>query len=306
VKILVGVLSVIAGLFVAFAVLGVTYEPNTQIPQGVPGHTVTVQGTPLRVDQRGAGRDVLLIHGSPGSIEDWAPLVDALAPDLRLTAFDRPGHGYSGDTSDYSPGHNADVALALVHQLGLERVIVVGHSYGGATALAMAIRDDPAVSAYVILDSSAYEPGRKPDPALRLIDLPLAGIGFATATSRSLAPSKIRAGLLQQFPVNPPPAGFVDMRALLWSTPKVTHAIAAETLGAGAWLPAQSANYPSIKKPVFIMGQADDERRRKNAERLHGDIPGSSLELLHGTGHYLQIEKTTEVAVTVRRAAALP
>jgi pimeloyl-ACP methyl ester carboxylesterase len=44
--------------------------------------------------------------------------------------------------------------------------------------------------------------------------------------------------------------------------------------------------------------------RRTAAERLHADVPGSTLELLPGTGHFLQFEKTDDVVRTIRRAAS--
>ena len=125
-------------LLLVAAVLGATYSPNTTIPAGMPGRHVVVNGVPLRVVQEGQGRDVLLIHGSPGSIEDWDSITGALAASFRVTRYDRPGQGYSGDDGQYSQEHNGEIALGLIRALGLSRVVVVGHSYGGSTALAMA------------------------------------------------------------------------------------------------------------------------------------------------------------------------
>ena len=95
---------VIAGVLTA---IGALYQPNTQIPTGFLGQHVTVNGLPLRVYQLGKGQDVLMIHGSPGSVEDWSPMFGALSTRLRLTAYDRPGHGFSGDSGAYSPSANA-------------------------------------------------------------------------------------------------------------------------------------------------------------------------------------------------------
>src|SRR6185369_9770520 len=61
--------------------------------------------------------------------------------------------------------------------------------------------------------------------------------------------------------------------------------------------------YPSIRRPVFIVAEADSVFRRTAAERLHADVPGSTLELLPGTGHFVQFEKTDDVVRTIRRAA---
>jgi pimeloyl-ACP methyl ester carboxylesterase len=298
-----GVAILLALLVVAVTATGLAYRPNTEIPAGAAGRHVVVGGVPIRVLQQGSGRDVLLIHGSPGSLEDWTPITDALAGSLRVTAFDRPGHGYSGDTGRYSYEDNAALALALADTLRLEHVVVVGHSYGGTTALAMAARSPATVDAVVVLDSAAYTPSREADVALRLVAAPVVGMGVAAMTGPFIAPARIRAGLVEEFKGGPPSEEFIAFRTRLWSTPKVTHAIAVETLGAAESLRALSPKYPSIRRPVFIVAQADSAFRRTTAERLHGDVAGSTLELLPGTGHFVHFEKTADVVRTIRRAA---
>ena len=120
--------AVLALVLTAAAIAGLAHRPNTEIPEGAQGRHVMVNGVPIRVLQQGSGRDVMLIHGSPGSLEDWKPVMDALPDSLRVTAYDRPGHGYSGDDGRYSYEDNADVALAVIDTLKLEHVVVVGHS----------------------------------------------------------------------------------------------------------------------------------------------------------------------------------
>ena len=57
--------------------------------------------------------------------------------------------------------------------------------------------------------------------------------------------------------------------------------------------------------PVRIVGQSASPIRKHNAERLASDVPGSTLRLLDGTGHYVQIEKPGEVAEEIRSAIAV-
>jgi pimeloyl-ACP methyl ester carboxylesterase len=294
---------VLVMLVVVVGVAGIAYRPNTDIPEGAPGRHVTVNGVPIRVLQQGSGRDVLLIHGSPGSLEDWQPVLAAIGDSMRMTAYDRPGQGYSGDTGKYSYEDNADVALAIIDALRLEHVVVVGHSYGGTTALAMAARSPTTVDAVVVLDSAVYTPSRAPDATLRLLTVPVLGMGFGTLTGPLIAPARIRKGLVEQFAATPP-EDFIALRTRMWSTPKATHAIAVETLDAAESLRRLSPKYPSIRRPVFILAEADSEFRRTAAERLHADVPGSTLELLPGTGHFVQFEKTDDVVRTIRRAAS--
>jgi pimeloyl-ACP methyl ester carboxylesterase len=294
----------IAVLTLGLGVVSALHQPNTDIPEDLEGRHVTVRGVPVRVLTRGAGADVLLIHGSPGSIEDWAPVVDALAGSFRVTAYDRPGHGYSGDVAEYGYESNAEVAAALVDELELRNVVVVGHSYGGTTALALALRESPQAAAFVVIDSATYEPSRRADAMLRALTWPVLGVGIATVLGPLQAPRRIRQGLLEQFRGAPPTEEFIALRTRIWSTPKVTHAIASETVGAAENLARLSPRYRTITRPLFVLGQADDPFRRRTAERLHRAVPGSSLELLSGTGHYVQLEKTAEVVTTIRRAAS--
>lgn len=182
--------------------------------------------------------------------------------------------------------------------------MLVGHSYGGTTALAAALRASPRVDAYVIVDSATYEPSRPATAVTRILDLPLVGLGVGTLLGPRAAPAIIEKGIVDQFGKRAPPRGFVALRIRIWSSPKVTRAIAAETLGSASELRSLSRKYPGITRPVHILAQADNAFRRTTAERLHRDIPGSSLALLSGTGHYLQVEKVQEVAEAIRKIAA--
>jgi len=96
----------------------------------------------------------------------------------------------------------------------------------------------------------------------------------------------------------------VELRAGLFSTPKVVHALAMEVRGAAEWLTAQSPSYPTIRKPLHIIAQADDPFRRNTAQRLQREVPGATLQLIRGTGHYMQIEKTAEVVAAIHATAA--
>jgi pimeloyl-ACP methyl ester carboxylesterase len=292
----------LAAVVLGVAAVGALYTPDTTIPTGAPGTLVTVGELPLRVAQSGKGRDVLLIHGSPGSIEDWQRVAAALSPTYHVTIYDRPGQGYSGDTGEYSFAYNAQTALALIDQLHLDHVLVVGHSYGGSTALAVAVRGSPRTDAFVVVDSATYVPQRKVDATYRLASLPLLGVGFSSLVGPLVAPAKIRRGLQEAFAGHELSEDFVATRVRTWSNPKVAHATAVETVGAAAGLAAQSSEYPRITKPVVLVFEADSEFRRTTAEHLHRDIPGSSLHLVPDTGHMIPWEKPEEIVAAVHEA----
>ena len=99
---------------------------------------VSVAGLRLRVGRHGAGRPLLLITGIGAHLDMWAPFL-RLAGDRELIAFDAPGTGLSQRSR--RPLRMNDLALivrALLDELRLERVDVLGYSWGGALAQALA------------------------------------------------------------------------------------------------------------------------------------------------------------------------
>src|SRR5262245_59578639 len=186
--------ATLLGVVVIFVGTGAVYRRDPS-PLRLARSGTTVDGTPLSYHQRGAGPDVVLLHGGMGSAEDFEPVLDALAARFRVTAVDRPGFGLSharGDDPTY-PG-NARLVAGLVRQLGLIRPVVVGHSHGGGVALQLA-EDHPQVpSALVLLAPAAY-PGDGPSLLDRFGALPLFGEGMATWIGPVAAPSVIGATL---------------------------------------------------------------------------------------------------------------
>jgi N-formylmaleamate deformylase len=109
---------------------------------------------------------MLLLHGITSSAQSWVRVGPALADRYRVYALDMRGHGDSIKPSRgaYSLRHTADDALAFIEALGLERPVLVGHSWGGATAMVLASgawsqKQVPNLSS-VILEDPAHQFGR--------------------------------------------------------------------------------------------------------------------------------------------------
>ena len=107
----------------------------------------------------------LLLHGVTSSAQSWVRVGPALANRYRVYALDMRGHGDSIKPSKgaYSLRHTADDAAAFIDILGLERPLLMGHSWGGATAMVLASGSEsqkpvPAFS-HVILEDPAYNFG---------------------------------------------------------------------------------------------------------------------------------------------------
>ena len=108
----------------------------------------------------------LLLHGVTSSAQSWVRVAPALANRYRVYALDMRGHGDSIKPSKgaYSLRHTADDAAAFIDILGLERPLLIGHSWGGATAMVLASGAEsqkpvPHFS-QVILEDPAHNFGR--------------------------------------------------------------------------------------------------------------------------------------------------
>lgn len=105
----------------------------------------------LRVSGPAGGPPVLALHGVTGHAARFDVLAAAL-PQLRLLAVDLRGHGHSPWTPPWSIEQHVADAVATLDGLGLDRVTVLGHSFGGAIALHLARAVPGRVARLVLLD----------------------------------------------------------------------------------------------------------------------------------------------------------
>ncbi|MDE3133082.1 MAG: alpha/beta hydrolase [Acidobacteriota bacterium] len=99
------------------------------------------------------GLPVLALHGWPQHHYEWRELLADPPDGLRIIAPDLPGYGWSGPPPHrWQKQQVASDVLALLDQLGLRRVILVGHDWGGYVGYLMALREPERFSAYLALN----------------------------------------------------------------------------------------------------------------------------------------------------------
>ncbi len=110
---------------------------------GVSHRTVRARGLDFHVAEAGAGDDVVLcLHGWPQHWYEWRQLMPALADRHRVLALDLRGFGWSDAPRDgYEKENMASDVLAVLDELGLERVKLVGHDWGGWIAFLLCLRE---------------------------------------------------------------------------------------------------------------------------------------------------------------------
>ena len=126
---------------------------------------------------------MLLLHGITSSAQSWVRVGPELATHYRVYAFDMRGHGESikPPPGAYSLRHTADDALAFIEILGLEHPVLIGHSWGGATAIVLASgagsqKPVPVISRLILEDPAhdfgSGDPEERAAPYIRDIGRP--------------------------------------------------------------------------------------------------------------------------------------
>jgi pyruvate dehydrogenase E2 component (dihydrolipoamide acetyltransferase) len=133
------------------------------VPEGAVGPEVlTAEAGGRKISYAGVGADgdvILLVHGYGGDRNSWLFLQEPLAAKYRVYALDLPGHGTSAkDVGDGSVGLLADAVVAVLDALGAVRAHLVGHSMGGAVALAVAARDPARIASLTLIAPSGFGP----------------------------------------------------------------------------------------------------------------------------------------------------
>jgi len=163
----------------------------------VEEHTTTVDDVPVFYRSASELPPIvpLYLHDAITSSEDWLPFLErtgGLAPDL--IGFGRSG---KGGHLDYSPQGLTSFVVSLLAALSVERVKLIGHGWGGALALLLALRDPSRVERIVLIDAVPLLPGFGWHRAARLWRRPLLGELAMGAISRRQLIRRLRAGTVQ-------------------------------------------------------------------------------------------------------------
>src|ERR1700733_8695430 len=125
------------------------------------GRFVTANGVRLHFVETGAGSPVVFLHGNGAMVQDIiiSGLLDRVGRSHRAVAFDRPGFGFSERPRGraWGPAEQAALLPSAFERLGIERPIVVAHSWGTLVALALALNSPEAVAGLVLV-SGYYFP----------------------------------------------------------------------------------------------------------------------------------------------------
>lgn len=256
------------------------------------GQFIEVDGVRLHYVERGEGPAVVLIHGNNVWWRDFlaSGLIDLLARNHRVIAFDRPGFGHSERPRDrlWTPSAQAGLIAAATRRLGVGPSAVVGHSMGSMVALAMAL-DHPEQVRSLVLLSGYYFPKLRVDALMAApVALPVLGDVMRYTVTALSARALLDGSVKQMFAPNDVPADFMTIMAREMLVRPIQ--LRANAEDAAFMMPAASQlseRLDELQMPVTVIAGEKDPVVDVDAHsaRLHAALPGSRLIIVPGVGH---------------------
>jgi pimeloyl-ACP methyl ester carboxylesterase len=268
-------------------------------------------GRSLHAVQAGEGPDIVLIHGALATSHDWlSGPFEALAVLGRVTAIDRPGHGLSlRPRFDAAPRSQARQIREGLGRLGVERPLLVAHSFGALVSLAYAELFPEQVAHLVLLGPLAF-----PEP--RLIEhsllapraMPVFGPWMSGAAGATVDPAFLR--LIQEMMFSPSPVPENWRATFPYDQVLDRASMVAEGEDMASILPGSLpglVNVAAIATPTTILiGKSDKIIEFGRQGRLLAQlIPNARLVALEGVGHMPHHAAPEALLEAVREALAL-
>jgi pyruvate dehydrogenase E2 component (dihydrolipoamide acetyltransferase) len=281
------------------AVLAARAVIDAGVPEDAAGEAVlqTADVGGRKISYAGVGEDgdvVLLIHGYGGDRNSWLFLQEPLAARYRVYALDLPGHGTSAkDVGDGSLTVLADAVTGVLDAVGAERAHLVGHSMGGAVALAVAARDPARIASLTLIAPSGF--GAQINAGyLR---------GFADAQSRRELKPVVGQLFADESLVTRQLVDDLLAYKRLDGVDEALHALAETLLDGDAQRGDSATSLAALGGAVpvtVVWGRADRIVPAAQAESVTGAIS----RLVDGAGHMPHMERPAEVQAAIEETMA--
>lgn len=306
----------LSGLAVALIALSAcvhsaVYTQRVEARHPPSGTDITVEGARVHVLRAGdTGPPVLLIHGASANAREFSwSLAPRLDERFRVLMPDRPGHGYSGRPGEaWRLGVQAGQMAGVLDTLAPgEKAVIVGHSYGGAVALRLALDRPELVRGVVLLAPVTHDWGGGGEAWYNDWASP-PGLGHAFSQLVPIVgPARVEASVDDVFdPAAPPPDYFTRAGIGLLFRPSAFRANARDMTRLREEVRAQQDSYPALDVPVVVFSGKKDTviNPRLHAGRLVKDAPDVTLVSLPDEGHMPHHGEGEAVAAAIARLAA--
>jgi pimeloyl-ACP methyl ester carboxylesterase len=258
--------------------------------------------------EAGSGAAVVLLHGGTGGGANWFRILPLLAPHYRVLAPDLPGFGLSEPVAPAAPLGEiaADILAHWLDANGLDRVHLVGTSFGGLAALRLAQRHPARVATLFILDSAGLGTG---------LHAAVRATASRLMPSLVLRPSRTGTRLLLHLLLTSDRTQlshetidalveYIYFTAVRAGTDYGVATMRLFTSPSGQREIMTPAELRAIAHPTTVMWGARDRMLPvAHAEHAATHLPNATLRILPHAGHSPNWESPSEVAAAIRERA---
>lgn len=275
----------------------------------VEGRTVHFIDIPAD-DAPAAAPALVFIHGASGNLhEPMTALAESFSGRYRMIFLDRPGQGWTErqGRGDASPSVQAAVIDHVLAALGVERAVIVGHSWGGAVAAAFGVGFPQRTAGLVFLSAATHPWEGGVHWYYTLASHPVLGPVFTHTLTLPIGRAVFSTTIRSVFSPETPPVAYVRRAKLpLVLRPESFRANAEDVADLHGHVTALSPRYGEIEAPVEVVsGDADRVvYAHIHSTGLARDIPGARLTLLSGAGHMPHHTRTGDVVAAIERVIA--
>lgn len=276
------------------------YEPS-------PGQTLQVDGVTINFQaslRENLNTTIVMVHGFGAALQSWDDIYPSLASEFSVVRLDLKGSGFSSKSvqETYSPIDQAKLLLRFMNSLRLKRVVLLGHSLGGAISLISYLQNldtksDLDIVGLVLIDSAGYSQhfpyfiGALRNPVTRFLSELLPAetrirlvLDYSMEVKSQITPKKVQ---VYSYFLKLPGAEFALAQTAKYIVPSNADAIA--------------KRFSEISAPTLIIWGANDRViPLEYGSQLHAAIPTSKLIVLATTGHIPQEERPNEVAKAIK------
>ncbi len=261
------------------------------------------------------GPVIVLLHGGYGSLQNWEYWTPWLKDDYRMISMDLPAHGLTGRTANdrYTRQDMIQSVRELLHELGVNRFAMAGHSMGGGVALEYALTYPEQVSALILVGPEGIPPegGYDFEAAFFEDQIDLEGVlndKSLSITERLLSrigsPWAVEAALQTMYadPDDVTPEAVAEFGRILRHEGN-RYAITLMFRQSLATMDIREDLAPlahEIEQPVLLLCGAEDVLVPPDVcDRAHDLLPNSELKMYEDVGHLIQMEATEQTAEDV-------
>ncbi len=265
------------------------------------GQYIEVEGVRLHYVEVGKGPPIVLLHGASASLRDFtAGIIDSLAVNHRVIAFDRPGYGYSERPIEAwpDPSRQADLFHIALQRLGVDKPVMVGHSWAGSVVLAYMLNHPEDVLGGILLAGAVNSWKGGVSWPVNIAGVPLVGELFSATMVFPLGQFLLDTMIDGVFhPEAPTPEYKAKTGAVLALRPGAFQASAEDVRMLSDYLDGQSSRYDEIEMPLLLITGENDTivPAWNHAERLADRLQHAKKVELKGAGHALHHSRQTDV-----------